>query len=72
MVIEVSETASCAVASIACVISVDKPDAFTFVIAALRRGYVVEDVVEDIDVPAWEGNGDDLCGEDDEVAVPRE
>ena len=24
-----------------------------------------------MDVPAWEGNGDDLWGEEEEVAVPR-
>ena len=43
----------------ACVISVDNPDVFIFVIAAWRRGYAEEDEVEDIEVPAWEGNGDD-------------
>ena len=37
-VIMANEMASCAVASIACAISIDRPDALTLVIAAVRRG----------------------------------
>ena len=28
--------------------------------------------MEDIEVPAWEGKGDDRWGEDEDVAVPRD
>ena len=43
----------------------------SFVRAALRRGYVEGEEVDVRDVPAWDGKGEDLCGEEEDVAVPR-
>ena len=63
--------ASCAVASIARAISIDSPDALTWVIAACNKGYEGGEEAEVIDVPAWDGNGDDRCGDEDEFVVPR-
>jgi hypothetical protein len=54
-----NETASWAVASIAWAMSIDRPDALTLVIAALRRGYEAGEEVEVIEVPVWDGKGDD-------------
>jgi len=43
----------------------------SFVKAALRSGYVEGEEVEVREVPAWDGKGDDRCGDEEEVAVPR-
>jgi len=53
------------------VISIDRPEALTFARAALRRGYEEGGEVEVMDVPACDGNGDERCGDDDELVVPR-
>lgn len=57
--------------SIAWVISFDNCEDLSFVRAALRSGYVEGEEVEVRLVPAWDGKGEDRCGEEDDVAVPR-
>ena len=56
----VKDMASWAVSSMAWMISFDRPEDLSFVNAACRRGYVDGEEVEVMDVPAWEGKGEDL------------